>query len=227
MNKDCKHDLFHFHTGKQPHLWACIKCKDYAPKPHPFLREDEIRGLIFFAYACREEFFNKTNAPLVVQLTNLEGGKMEITVSIKAKTAAELPAELRKAADALEKEKGPGAKPAKTRKADPVEIEEIMEASSEEAEESLGEDEETTEVAEEQMGFDDMEAEDEVEEKPAKPAKGAKKFTDKDVNEAALAHAKKHKRKATLEVLQKKFKVKSISELKPDQYGAAIAALKV
>lgn len=83
--------------------------------------------------------------------------------------------------------------------------------------------EETTDETDE-MAFD----EDEVEEAPKKSAKTkAAKLTEKDVNTAALAHAKKHTRPKTLALLKKQFKVGSISELKPDQYGEVIKALKV
>lgn len=78
-----------------------------------------------------------------------------------------------------------------------------------------------------ELGFDGGEAE-ELEEKPkAKKEAPAKKLTDKDVNAAALAHAKENGRPATLAILNKKFKVKSILELKPEQYGAVITALAV
>ncbi len=73
---------------------------------------------------------------------------------------------------------------------------------------------------EEQLGFDMAE-----EEPPPKTTK--KKLTDKDVNQAAMAHAKKHGRPVTLKLLAKNFKVKSILELKPEQYPKVIAALKV
>jgi hypothetical protein len=64
------------------------------------------------------------------------------------------------------------------------------------------------------------------EEKP-KAAK-SKKITDKDVNAAAIAHAKHHgSKKATLKVLKTKFDVESITELDEDQYAACIKALKV
>jgi hypothetical protein len=79
-----------------------------------------------------------------------------------------------------------------------------------------------------EMGFDAAD-EDEVEETPKKTAAKTKtaKVTEKDVNAACLAHARKHTRPKTLELLKKKFKVGSISELKPDQYSAVISALKV
>lgn len=75
------------------------------------------------------------------------------------------------------------------------------------------------------LNFDSEDEAEEIEEQPK--AKKAPKVTEKDVNAAAMAHAKKHKKINTLALLQKKFKVKSIMELKPDQYAAAIAALKV
>lgn len=89
--------------------------------------------------------------------------------------------------------------------------EELLGAGEDEADDDLG-------------SFDD--ADEETEDDP--PPKKAKKFTDKDMNTAALLHAKANGGKAaTLEILKKKFKVKSILELKPEQYAAAIKALKV
>jgi len=84
-----------------------------------------------------------------------------------------------------------------------------------------------------ELSFDD-ETEDEVEEVQAAPAKTAKttkakKLTEKDVNAAAMAHAKVHGRQKTLALLTKKFKrpIKSILELKPDQYETAVQVLEV
>lgn len=87
---------------------------------------------------------------------------------------------------------------------------------------------EETEEETNELSFDDGNVEEE-EEVTAKPAKGApKKYTDKDVNQAAIKHAKANGGKAkTLKILEKKFGVKSILELKPTQYGQVIAALKV
>lgn len=79
------------------------------------------------------------------------------------------------------------------------------------------------------VGFDEASedfATEETEEPKAKTAK-AKKYTDKDVNTAAMNHAKTYGRPKTLAILSKKFKVKSILELKPEQYGEVIAALEV
>lgn len=80
--------------------------------------------------------------------------------------------------------------------------------------------------AQETETTDEIESFDEVEETPAAPAKSAK-ITDKQVNTAAMNHAKKFGRPATMKILAGKFKVKSILELKPEQYGKVIAALKV
>lgn len=97
----------------------------------------------------------------------------------------------------------------KTRKTKPpVEVEE------EEVEETF---EQETEVEEE--GF--------LEEAPVAASKKASKLTDKDVNNAAMAFAKKNGRPAVLEILSKKFKVKSILELKPEQYAVVVKALAV
>ena len=85
-------------------------------------------------------------------------------------------------------------------------------------EESLGEDEG------EELGFDS--AEETEDEAPVAKAPKASKLTDKDVHTAALAHAKKHGRPATLKLLKAKFGVASIAEIKAADYAKAIAALK-
>lgn len=62
---------------------------------------------------------------------------------------------------------------------------------------------------------------------PAKTTKAAK-VTEKEVNAAAMAHAKANGgKKATLTILKNKFKVASILELKPEQYAAVIKALAI
>ncbi len=93
-------------------------------------------------------------------------------------------------------------------------------------------DEPTEAVADEDdgVGFDveDDEAMEEIADEPA-PKKSAapKKLTDKDVNTAAMKHAKAHGRPKTLAILKKQFKVQSVLELKPEMYAKAISALKV
>lgn len=78
-----------------------------------------------------------------------------------------------------------------------------------------------------ELGGDDTETEvDSFLEEPPKETK-TKKLTDKDVNTAAMAHAKKHGKPATMKILNGKFKIKSILELKPTQYAEVIKALKV
>lgn len=72
------------------------------------------------------------------------------------------------------------------------------------------------------------ESEDE-EEKPVKK-QANKKITIETVNDACKAKAAKiggkEGRLAVLKVLKKKFKTETISDLKPDQYAAVIAAMK-
>ena len=103
------------------------------------------------------------------------------------------------------------------------EVDELEETEEIDADD-LGED--TLEASSDEESFDDLD-EDEEEVTTKKSAKGkTAKVTEKDVNAAAKIHAKKHTRPETLKILAKKFKVKSISELKPDQYAAAVAALK-
>jgi hypothetical protein len=105
------------------------------------------------------------------------------------------------------------AKPA-TKKAAPPVVET-------EDEDLMGDTEES-----EDAGFDDLADEEAEVEQPKKSAK-APKVTDKEVNAAAMAHAKKHGRPKTLAILEKKFGVKSVLELKADQYSKVIEALKV
>ncbi len=80
--------------------------------------------------------------------------------------------------------------------------------------------EEESEDADEEEGFN----------KPAAKTK-AKKLTADDVNDAAKALAKsiggKEGREKVLGILKKKFKTTSVTELKPEQYEAAIEALAV
>lgn len=87
---------------------------------------------------------------------------------------------------------------------------------------------ETDEPGETLESFDDAPA-DIVDEAPAKPAKVAagKKVSKNDVDAAAMAHAKKHGRPATMKVLAATFKAKSILEIPEKNWPAAIKALKV
>lgn len=108
----------------------------------------------------------------------------------------------------------PKAQKAPAKKAAVVEDEDEMsfdDAATEDAEEILDED-----VIEDEI----------VEEKPKAKKAAAPKLTEKDVNAAAMKHAKKYGRTETEGIL-KKFKVKSILELKADQYAAVIKALAV
>lgn len=73
---------------------------------------------------------------------------------------------------------------------------------------------------------DDSLSFDATEETPAPAKKKAAKITEKEVNAAAMAHAKANGRPETLKILKSKFKVASLTELKADQYAAFIAALK-
>ncbi len=140
----------------------------------------------------------------------------QFSVTVTAGTLGELIANIQttlSTLDTLEPKAVTTKKAATTKKtAAPQALEEDM----------LGDDAgEATEETEE-LGFDSEE------EKPAKKAASkAKKITDKEINAAAVAHAKENGRPATLAILQKKFKVKSILELKPEQYPAVLAALEV
>lgn len=79
---------------------------------------------------------------------------------------------------------------------------------------------------------EDEESEDEADEVEMKASKKkAPKLTIDDVNDACKAKAQsiggKEGRQIVLGVLKKKFKTTSVSELKPEQYALAIAAMEV
>lgn len=77
--------------------------------------------------------------------------------------------------------------------------------------------------------YDELSFDEETEEEApkAKKTKAAPAPKIGDVNDAAKAHAKKNGREKTLAILTKKFKVKSVSELKPEQYAEVIKALAI
>lgn len=81
--------------------------------------------------------------------------------------------------------------------------------------------------------FDDEEvhSDDDEEEAPVAKKTKAKKVTLDDVNDACKARAAsvggKEGRSEVLTILKKKFKTTSVSELKPEQYAAVIAAMEV
>lgn len=101
----------------------------------------------------------------------------------------------------------------------------------EEGEEEDDEEEETEEEEEDESDEEkedaDEEEEDDEEESSTKKKKKSKKLTVDDVNDACMAKAKEEDRKVVLGILKKKFKVTSVTELKPDQYAAVIKAMKV
>jgi hypothetical protein len=62
---------------------------------------------------------------------------------------------------------------------------------------------------------------------PETKAATKKKYTANDVNDACKAKAQASDRATVLGILKKKFKVSSVTELKPDQYADVITAMKV
>ncbi len=148
--------------------------------------------------------------------------KLEVAMMVGAESKAFL-ASMTNILERMEKLAGQAetkAPAAKKTKAAPVET---AEESTDELENFGEEIEAAADEDEGDLGFDEM-SEDEA---PAPKATKAKKLTDKDVHSAALAHAKKFTRPVTLKLLAAKFKVKSIAEIKAEDYGKVIAALKV
>lgn len=74
--------------------------------------------------------------------------------------------------------------------------------------------------------FDDETSTDVEEQAPAPKAKKAPKLTIKDVNAACLERAGQTSRKEVLTLLQKKFGVKSVTELDPETYATVIKTMK-
>jgi hypothetical protein len=127
------------------------------------------------------------------------------------------------AADATEDEpEEEDEKPAKKGKAASFDEEE------EEAEEPAEEEEDEEPVKKKKgakaASFDEEEEEEGEDEKPAK--KGKTKVTLDDVNDACKERARNSNRAEALGILKKKFKVDSVSDLKPEQYEAVIKAMK-
>lgn len=143
---------------------------------------------------------------------------MDIQVTITAPTPAGVLAKLQTAVLAWggsPQVASPAPKAAAAKKAKPAATEVVAESLADEPS-SFGE--ETFEDAGETFG-DEPEV---VETKDAK----APKVDVAAVHAACLAHAKKHSRPETMKVLAK-YKVKSVSELKPETYAAVVKALKV
>jgi hypothetical protein len=94
-------------------------------------------------------------------------------------------------------------------------------------EETEDTDTETEEVEEADFGAEDEDIEEAPPKKTAKgKTNGAAKITQKDVIRACKAYSEEHSRKDALKILAK-FKVKSVNELTPDQYGPVIKAMKI
>ncbi len=144
---------------------------------------------------------------------------MELQIVIKGGSTAELlkglkaaSAELGNVGEVIQSTPSPTTKKKAAKPA--AVVEEVAEEI-----ESFGE--ETTDADE--LGF----GEEAEEPAAAAPAKKAPKLTEKDVNEACKAHARKHGRAETLKVLKGKFNAESIVEIKPELYAKVLAALKV
>lgn len=157
--------------------------------------------------------------------------EQQCTVTLSGKTFADVIAQAESLVTEARKFQGPTTGTAdaptpkirKTKSAKALQVEE-----SEDDEESLdltGTDETTTDEPE--LSFDDATSDDEEEMEEPTPKKKTTKITDKDINAAAMAHAKKYGRPKTMKILNDKFKVKSILELKTDKYPEVLKALKV
>lgn len=143
----------------------------------------------------------------------------EIQVTVRGTTHAEISKNLNAAAAAFAAANAPGTTTGRTSTKRAAPQQEPQEDNTD-LDGLDASPEETTEVDE--TTFDEM-----PEEIAPPKAKAKTKLTDKDVNNAAMAYAKKHGKPATMKILTGKFKVKSILELKPEQYQTVITALKV
>lgn len=112
--------------------------------------------------------------------------------------------------------KTPMTLPVKAKTTKKTKAPEQMEMGTEEIDELAAASDDAEETFEE---FEELE-----EKAPAKKAPA--KITEKMVHSAAHAHAEANGKKATVAILQK-FKVKSILELKPEQYAKVLQALAI
>jgi len=201
----------HFHGGGS--AWLCLECG--AQMSGKKLPPAELQAVIEFA-----KFLEETNQPK-------EKKTMEISVTVTGTTPLEVAEKLSNAAKVW------GSKPAAaaartTRPAKPAAapapvieepLDEILDEPLDGAEELLDE------------PLDGADFNTPAPAAAAKPAagKGKKKLTEKDINEAAIAYAGRHnadkKGRARAFAVLEKFGVKSVLELKPEQYESVIAAL--
>ncbi len=153
---------------------------------------------------------------------------LNLSITITGKNPAELAAKALATAKAL----GAAAENTRTNAAPKGKISPKAAAAADDADDLIDDELPTeTDDDEAQDFMADDDAGEEIDDEPAPvKTKGtkAKKLTEKDVNEALMKHAKKTgDRKKTLAILVKKFKVKSVLDLKPEQYAEVIAAFKV
>ncbi len=202
---------------------------------------DNCGGEGHFVRSDRKSFLPSTRKESTAARQSIEGigMKLELGIMAGAESKAWL-ADLTTQIDRLEKLAGGLAPKGKAKAAPESESDDEDENDDEEEDEDFGskktkgkkaassfdDDEESEEEEEEE---EEEEDEDEEEEEDEKPAKKAKKLTIDDVNDACKARAKgagKKGRDEVLSILKKKFKVASVTELKPEQYAKAIAAME-
>lgn len=201
----------HLNRGRHGNVWLCIACGKQMSGPSMELSESDFAVLIEFLKIVTE----RNNRPKRAEqgVSEMEG--VQVTFNFReGVTPTEIATKLRFHAGLLE---GMPPKSASSRKNTGAEVEETE--TNDEADFAA-----STEEAQTSSSFDDEAAE--VEEPPKKTTK-AKAPTKEDVNAACKLHAKKHGFDTTKALLTKKFKTVSVSTLKPDQYAAVIATMKV
>lgn len=64
--KNCVHEKVEMMVDPSPHIWACLKCQTYSPKPHPRISHAEVIILIdfakFVATQAKEKKASKTHS---------------------------------------------------------------------------------------------------------------------------------------------------------------------
>lgn len=232
----------HFNRGKHGHLWLCIACGKQLSGPK--IPDDECEALSIYAnYLVGNGKDLRGAKPQTALEAN--GDQMEntlqITLNFKSGTTPDIiAAQLRMQAgifegmspkEAASRTNTDGEKaPAKaaSKKAAPV-----VEPVDTDDDEDFAPKKSTKKAAAASFDDDDAEeteavTEDEEEDFTTPPKKTAEakkpKLTVDMVNDACKTKAKETDRETVLKIL-KKFKVKSVSELKPEQYGAVIEAM--
>lgn len=221
--------------GSKNHVWICVACRTQLSGPR--LPDDERNALVEFALVMRKQFAERSATTSQRKGNNMakqtqtdatapKAPRLEIAVLAGAESKAWL-AQFAELVGRLEKVSG------KLTTA-PAADDDADDASDDVDTDAEGEETETTDDDDGDFGAEageDDTAEDDFDEPAPKKKAAAKetkaaKLTAKDVNAACKERAGRTNRADVLGILKKKFKVTSVTELKPEQYADVIKTMK-